>query len=166
MATPSNISVPALDELTADDIAKLDAPILLSLQNEFEEIAALLKARHEKFKSALEQRYGARSAEQRLSEGKDTGIVHIFDGELRVACNLRKKVEWDQAELLAIRKRIIEGGEDPAIYMKEEYRVAEAVYQGWPEQYKKAFLPARTVKPEKPAFSISDPNAPTTRGKR
>lgn len=161
-----NIDVSALDTLSPEGIAELDIETLADFQDEIDDAETLWGARKKALQFALDQRFGESATAKRLEDGKDTGTVHIPEGELSVACELRKKVEWDQEKLAAIRQRIIKGGGDPDIYMRTEYKIAEAVYADFVRQVQDVFNEARTVKPEKPKYIISDPKAPKKKSRR
>lgn len=152
----SNVTASAIDEMSIDDIAAFKLADLRSIQGEIDAAKVLWKAREDGLQAALDIRFGEKARALRLAAGKDTGTVHIDDSDLNVACQLGKKVEWDQPKLEAIWQRITAAGEDPKVYMKIAYSVAEAVYSQWPAKIIEAFKPARSVKPEKPKYVISD----------
>jgi hypothetical protein len=84
---------------------------------------------------------------------------------LDIACELQKKVEWDQPQLEALWDKIAAAGDNPAVYMQRELKIKEAAYTGWPDNIKSTFSPARTVKPQKPKFTISDPADKVKKGR-
>lgn len=153
----SNVTASMIDESSLDDIAGLKVVDQRALQIEIEKAEALWKARREALQAALDIKYGARATELRHGKGQDTGTVNIADDTLSVACELRKKVEWDQPQCEALWQRIAAAKDDPRVYMKLEYKISETAFNGWPANIKTAFEPARTVKPEKPKYIISDP---------
>lgn len=103
---------------------------------------------------ALDLKYSQRARELRLAEGKDTGVVHFEDGPVHITADLPKKVDWDQARLAEITRRISANGDNPAEYVEITYRVSEAKFNAWPETLKSAFAPARTLKTGKPGFRL------------
>lgn len=154
----SNISAAALDEMPETGAAEFDNEILRALQIEIDTAEELWKTRKGKLQAALDKKFGERAADVRKAEGKDTGTVTLKEqGGLEVKCELRKKVEWSQEELVAVRARIIKGGGDPDAYMQTEYKISEAVFNGWGKPVQDAFMAARTVKPEKPKYVVIDP---------
>lgn len=161
-----NIDASAIDTLSPEDIAALDIDTLADFQDEIDEAETLWDTRKKALQFALDQRFGETAKAKRLEEGKDTGTVHLPEGALSVACELRKKVEWDQEKLMAIRQRITTGGGDPDIYMRTEYKISEAAYGEMLPAVRDVFSEARTVKPEKPKYIISDPKAPKKRSRR
>jgi hypothetical protein len=74
---------------------------------------------------------------------------------VRITADLPKKVEWDQAKLNDITRRIAANGEDPAEYVEISYRISETKFNAWPETLKSAFAPARTLKTGKPGFRLA-----------
>lgn len=103
---------------------------------------------------ALDLKYSQRARELRLAEGKDTGVVHFEDGPVHITADLPKKVDWDQARLAEITRRISASGDNPAEYVEITYRVSETKFNAWPETLKSAFAPARTLKTGKPGFRL------------
>ena len=69
--------------------------------------------------------------------------------------DLLKKVEWDQAQLVALVERIRAGGDDPAEYVEVTYKVPERKYAAWPARIREAFASARTGRTGKPTFALS-----------
>lgn len=161
-----NVSAVMLDELTGEQVAALSLADLRALQIEVDIATAIWKARLENLQAGLDKKYGEAAAALRLADGKDTGTVHIPEGGLDIACELQKKVEWDQSQLEGLWTKIAAAGDDPAVYMQRELKIKEATFTGWPEGVKAAFSPARTVKPQKPKYIISDPAEKKTRGRR
>ncbi|MQM32141.1 MAG: hypothetical protein CRU78_17190, partial [Candidatus Accumulibacter phosphatis] len=91
----------------------------------------------------------------RLAAGKDSGVVHFDDDQVRITADLPKKVEWDQKQLADITRRIAASGDDPSQYVEISYRVSETKFNAWPESLKSAFVPARTLKTGKPGFRLA-----------
>lgn len=156
MAIGRNISAAVLDTMPVEEIVEeLQPQDYRSFQIEIEEAEALWKKRKETLQIALDNRYGEPAATSRLAQHKDTGTVHLPDGDYSVACELKKKVEWDTDKLTQIRKRIIEANEDPSVYMKLTLTVPEAVFANFSPKVQEAFTDARTVKPEKPKYVVT-----------
>ena len=113
------------------------------------------KKQLEHIEHAIDMRYAQRAKSLRLAQGKDTGVVHFDDGHVRITADLPKKVEWDQAKLNDITRRIAANGEDPTEYVEISYRISETKFNAWPETLKSAFAPARTLKTGKPGFRLA-----------
>lgn len=161
-----NIDVSALDNMAVEDAAALPIDHLCEFQDEIDEAEALWKKRKEALQTALDKRISEKAAAARLAAAKDTGTVHIPDGDLSVACTLSKRVKWDQEKMLAIRSRIANGGGDPDAYMKSVYTVPEAIYSEMQSAVRTVFADARTVETDKPKYVISDPKAPKKKSRR
>ena len=107
----------------AGDLAERSSDSLFQLKNDAADLLAAAKAIVEHVDRALDLRYAQRAHQLRLAAGKDTGVVHFDDGLVRITADLPKKVEWDQAKLNDITRRITANGEDPAEYVEISYRI-------------------------------------------
>jgi hypothetical protein len=136
-------------------LAELSGDSLFRLKNDAADQLAMAKALCEQVDRVLEQRYNTQAHQQRLSAGKDTGVVHFNDGEVRISADLPKRVTWDQKKLDEIAKRITASGEDPGQYIDISYKVSERKYEAWPDNLKSSFAGARTLKTGKPSFRLS-----------
>jgi hypothetical protein len=139
----------------AGELAELSSESLFKLKNDAADLQAAAKAIVEHVDRALDLRYAQRAHQLRLAAGKDTGVVHFEDGQVRITADLPKKVEWDQAKLNDITRRIAANGEDPTEYVEISYRISETKFNAWPETLKSAFAPARTLKTGKPGFRLA-----------
>ncbi len=139
----------------AGELAELSSESLFKLKNDAADLLAAAKAIVEHVDRALDLRYAQRAHQLRLAAGKDTGVVHFDDGHVRITADLPKKVEWDQAKLNDITRRIAANGEDPTEYVEISYRISETKFNAWPETLKSAFAPARTLKTGKPGFRLA-----------
>ena len=113
------------------------------------------KKQLEHIEHAIDMRYAQRAKSLRLAQGKDTGVVHFDDGNVRVTADLPKKVEWDQKQLHELILRIASGGDNPAEFIETSYRVSETKYQAWQESLRSQFTPARTVKVGKATYRLA-----------
>lgn len=134
--------VDALD----DQIFKLTQTIadeVNALQLKKSEVNALLNMEIEK------------AAEEQLS-GKDygCGTANIETTRHKVKVVVRKSVKWDEAELIKIREKIVEAGQNPAVFIKEKLSVSETAYKNFPIEIQNELLPARTVEAGKPSIKI------------
>ncbi len=139
----------------AGELAQRSGESLFQLKNDAADLLAAAKAIVEHVDRALDLKYAQRAHQLRLATGKDTGVVHLDDGRVRITADLPKKVEWDQAKLNDITRRIAANGEDPAEYVEISYRISETKFNAWPETLKSAFAPARTLKTGKPGFRLA-----------
>src|SRR6266511_3730944 len=104
---------------------------------------------------AVDLKYRDRAAAARAAGGKSTGTIRFADGDLVVIADLPKRVKWDQAKLgeaIEIIRR--DWRDDPAQYVRTEFKVAESAYSAWPEAIRRLFAAARTVETGKPCYLI------------
>lgn len=113
------------------------------------------KKQLEHIERAIDMRYALQAKALRLAQGKDTGVVHFDDGNVRVTADLPKKVEWDQKQLAGLVARIAAAGDNPAEFVETSYRVSETKYQSWQESLRSQFTPARTVKVGKASYRLA-----------
>jgi len=113
------------------------------------------KKQLEHIENAIDLRYAQQAKALRLAQGKDTGVVHFDDGDVRVTADLPKKVEWDQKKLSELIARIAAAGDNPAEFIETSYRVSETKYLAWQESLRSQFTPARTVKVGKATYRLA-----------
>ncbi|QQQ01002.1 hypothetical protein [Lysobacter enzymogenes] len=140
---------------SASDLAKLDVEVLYQLKRSADAAVASARADADAIDQALDHRYRQLAADARRAAGKDTGTVHLVDGDHRISVELPKRVEWDQARLAAIVERIRAAGENPGEFVEISYRVSEAKYSAWPASMRASFDSARTLKPGKPVYRLA-----------
>ena len=105
--------------------------------------------------AAIDFRLGDRVNRLRLELGRESGVIHLDDGDVRVTSELKKEVQWDQAKLAEIAKRIAQSGEDVRQYIDISYSVAESRFKAWPEMLRASFLEARTVKTGRASYRLA-----------
>jgi hypothetical protein len=118
-------------------------------------LLSAVKQLADRIDQALDRKYAEAAQAIRLSQGKDTGIVHFDDGAVRITADLPKKVEWDQLQLAEIVRRIQANGDNPSEFVDLTYKVSETKFNAWPESIKSVFVPARTLKTGKPSFRLA-----------
>lgn len=139
----------------ASQLAEVPSEALFHLKNDADGHLTAAKTLVDHLEQALALRYADRARALRLAAGKDTGVVHFDDGQVRVTADLPKKIEWDQKQLAAIVRRIADSGENPAEYVEIGYRVSETKFNAWPESLRTLFVPARTLNSGKPGFRLA-----------
>ena len=139
----------------AGTLAQQPAELLFSNKNAAADLLASGKALSDHIDQALDFKWSERARKLRHDAGKDTGVVHFDDGNVRVTADLPKKVDWDQARLAEITRRITDSGDDAKQYVEISYRVSETKFNAWPETLKSAFEAARTVKSGKPSYRLA-----------
>ncbi len=145
-------------DLEVGRVADLTAPELACIADDLAEQKASLGLIEDKLRAALDLKYGARAAQRRAEEAKDTGTVRFEDNGFVVVADLPKRVKWDQAKLrLAAEIIRTSWGDDPAEYIKTKLEVSEAAFANWPRPVRELFTPARTVETGRPSYRIETP---------
>jgi hypothetical protein len=107
---------------------KTISPILIS--------AALLLAGCSQTSSpdttTAEYAYDDRIRTARGDAGKDVGVVHIDDGDVRLSVDQSECVSWHQTQLAAIAKRIVAAGEQVEEFIGVAYSIPESRFNNWP----------------------------------
>ena len=150
----SSQSLYSLLETPVDHLVEQTSESLLRIKRSADEQFAVAKSAMAHIDLALDLKYGRRAHQLRLAMGKDTGVVHFDDGDVQITADLPKRVEWHQAKLADIARRIAASGDDPAQFVEISYRVAESKFNAWPQSLRSAFEPARTVKVGKAKFTL------------
>lgn len=139
----------------AGELAARSSESIFQLKNDAADLLAVAKAIVAHVDRALDHRYARHAHQLRVAAGKDTGVVHFDDGKVRVTADLPKRVDWDQARLAEITRRIAADGDDPSEYVEIRYRISETRFNAWSEAFKAPFIPARTVETGKPSFRLA-----------
>ena len=85
--------------LDIEAIAALTAPELACIMDDLAEQKASLALIEDRFRIALDRKYGARARQRRTEEGKDAGVVRFEDNGFVVIADMPKRVKWDQEKL-------------------------------------------------------------------
>jgi hypothetical protein len=143
------INLPTLEQIETDPsvLDKLPIEALAAITDTAKEAKARADTAAKAVTALLERRYGDRIAELYRAEAKDTGSVHIFEGDFDLQIERSKKVEWDQAALAAAGDKIAASGDDPHEYLTVRFGVEERKFTSWPTHIRAVFEPARSVKP-------------------
>jgi len=144
-----------LAELSVAQLAALSPQQKILLAQQLEQAGEWLKQVKARFDAALEQTYGDRIRSARGDGGKDFGVVHINDGDVRLSVDASKRVSWDQTQLATIAKRIDAAGESVGEFIDVAYSISETRFQNWPSTLRTQFEAARTVKPGKPTYRLT-----------
>ena len=96
-------------------------------------------------------------AQERQKQGKDTGTLSLLieDG-LVIKHVVPKIVSWNQGILKNLWEKIKASGDKPENYMDQKFNISETAYGKFPDGIKKAFDPAREVKPGKAKITFED----------
>lgn len=141
--------------IPATELAAFDARSLFQFKTLAADRLATAKAEVDHIENALNLKYAERAKHLRLVAGKDSGVVHFDDGDVRITADLPKKVEWDQALLANLEARIAANGDNPREFIDVSYRVSETKFSAWASALREQFIPARTVKVGKPSFRLA-----------
>lgn len=155
MSTDVNFTPEQVLATPAGTLAQQPAELLFIIKNAAADLLASGKALSDHIDQAIDFKWSERARNLRHDAGKDTGVVHFDDGNVRVTADLPKKVDWDQARLAEITRRITDSGDDAKQYVEISYRVSETKFNAWPETLKSAFEAARTVKSGKPSYRLA-----------
>ena len=136
-------------------LAQTSSAELFQLRSSVAERLAKERALQSHIDAAIDFRFGDRVNRLRLELGKESGVVHLDDGNVRVTSELKKEVHWDQAKLAQISARIAQSGEDVHQYIDISYSVPESRFKAWPETLRASFLEARTVKNGRVSYRLA-----------
>jgi predicted glycoside hydrolase/deacetylase ChbG (UPF0249 family) len=87
--------------------------------------------------------------EQVKDRVKSQGSTTVNAEGHKLVVTIPMRATWDEKALREIADNIRQHGDDPEQYIKFKPQVSESAYKAWPEQIRKVFEPARTVKPGK-----------------
>jgi ribosomal silencing factor RsfS len=150
-----DVTLAELQELKADEVAKLPVH---QLQTLVEDVAILLKrakSLDEKLSTALDLRFSEPAKAARSAAGKDTGRIRLVDNAFEIVADSPKVVVWQQDALSEIAAVIRDKwNENPTDYLTIKYGVSESKFNAWPPALQQAFAAARTVKVGKPSYEI------------
>lgn len=136
-------------------LAGHSAEVLFQMKNAAADRLAEAKQLLDHLDLAIDFKWREHARNLRLEAGKDTGVIHFDDGDVRITADLPKKIEWDQSRLAEITKRIADSGDDPKQYVEISYRVSETKFNAWPDTLKSSFEAARSVKTGKPSYRLA-----------
>ena len=113
------------------------------LQEVEQQLADLLKEK-KVIENSLSSQYQDAAQDQLHAKGKDFGqaTIHTDDG-FKVTIDFRKKVEWDQDQLISALDAM--DGDTAKHYASLKVSVAEAKFQQAPPEIKAALSECRTV---------------------
>jgi hypothetical protein len=151
-----NITIAALDTMGADEIAELPAAVLLDLQDELERFVESAQQRADRFRHALDLRYGQDASLMLAGRQAESGTIRVMDHDAQNVCEVEipKTVSWDQGKLSVLWDRITANGDDPAVYMKRTLAVSETALKSWPAAVQAEFSDARSYKHGRYRFNL------------
>lgn len=109
-----------------------------------------LQARLEELNDAIYEKVKDRVKEQ--------GSTTINEDGYKVVVTIPQRVSWNEQKLRQVAETIRQHGDDPEQYIQYKLAVPESKYKNFPEQIRKVFEPARTVKPGKRSIKVEETN--------
>ncbi|MBF0461278.1 MAG: hypothetical protein HQL87_07775 [Magnetococcales bacterium] len=149
------ITLNQLRQMPLGEVAALPVSELSRLQRDVTEAISQTKLVSDLLDGVLTRRFGDRAASIRQETRKDFGLIRFQDGDVEIAMDLPKRPSWDQGKLAGIVQTIRNAGDDPAQYVETTFDVSERKYTAWPDNIRRVFEPARTVKAGKPSFKLT-----------
>ncbi|MBF0097147.1 MAG: hypothetical protein HQM04_10755 [Magnetococcales bacterium] len=149
------VTLNQLRQMPLGDVAALPVSELARLQKEVAEAMGQTKLVSDLLDGVFVRRFGDRAATIRRETGKDFGLIRFQDGDVDVAMDLPKRPSWDQGKLAGIVQTIRDSGDDPGQFVEVTLDVSERKYTAWPDNIRRVFEPARTVKAGKPSFKLT-----------
>ena len=153
------ITIDQLHNMSVGTIAALDAGTLAQLLEQASSAVAKAKLTKDLLDGVLNHRYADRAALLRQEVGKDFGSIRFNDDNVTITADLPKRPVWDQQKLAQIAQRIRNAGDNPSEYIDTTLSVSERSYNAWPEQIRRTFESARTVKAGKQVFKLAPKKA-------
>ncbi len=150
----NRVTLAQLPEMTVEQVSALSLDQIELLLEDVADLKVTATQAGNILHAALHRRFVDPAAIARREAGKDSGKVTITEGDYAVACDLPKKVAWDQVKLSAVVSQLASMGEDPKEYIKTDLSVSETAYNAWPRSLKAIFEPARTVSTGKPTYTL------------
>lgn len=152
-----NLSTELLDKMEPGEIAALDPSTLEALQTLCAEEIVTARRRDNNLHKAFEQRYAGLASGALLRDGRDTGTVHLNDGEFDVTVTRPKRVKWDDAKVRAALDTL--SSEDARHYAKVEIKIDERKFAAAPPAVQTLFADARTVETGKATYCLTPAQA-------
>jgi len=147
----NRVTLNDLVRMTDAEIGAIPPDQLRELQNDLADLKAEYESRSHHLLRAFTSRYGDTFEGQRE---KDTGVVHIEDGDYQVSQDIRKTTTYDQKKIGRVLDLLKSSGEDITEYVEVSYKVPERKWTVWPAQIKRVFEPARIVKASTPKYTV------------
>lgn len=147
----NRVTLPDLIAMSDAERASLPIDMLWELQRDLADEKAKLETHSDAFYRAISARYEDTFEGER---DRDTGIVHIADGNFRISQDVKKNVRYDQKKLNAVLARLEKKGEDVREYVETTHKIPERKWAVWPAAVRKQFEASRQVQPSRPSYKI------------
>lgn len=94
--------------------------------------------------------------ERLKNQVKEQGSTTVNQDGYKITVTIPMRTTWDENKLKEIAENIKNHNDDPEQYITFKPQVSESSYKSWPEQIKKVFEPARTIKPGKRKIEVKE----------
>ena len=141
--------------LPVSDLVALSSETLCYLHHDATAQRTAAQTLIDYLEQVLKSKYAARATALRHALGENTRTVQFDEDGVRITAHWPTTINWDQAQLAAIARRLSNSGDDPADTLDLTYHVAESRYNAWPATLKAAFAKARTVRTGPPEFCLT-----------
>lgn len=149
-----NLTTAMLDCMSASELDGLPPSVLADLDWQLAEENTVNQRRRKALHDAFERRYAARASTLLRAEGRDTGTVHVTDGDYSVTVTRPKRVKWNQNALQDVLARL--SPETARHIASVEIKIDERRYEALMERDKDALRAARTVETGKATYALSE----------
>lgn len=148
--------IPQPENLTAQQISRLQINDLMQLTDLINERLAEAKTMKEKLDDGLNLRFSLKLQQKLQDMSKNTGTVHFYENNFKITAEVPKKITWDSQKTEQALQLLSE--ETRKQLVKISCSIDEKVYLALPPQYREALAPARTVTSGKVRFKITSQN--------
>ena len=124
--------------------------LLIEAKDELQKTQEKIKA----INNQITTRYQDAAQEKLHQQGKDFGSTTLYEGNLKIQFDFKKKVEWDQDKLVTILNKL--DTETAKHYATAKYTIPEAKYTNAPPEIKGVLSEARTVSLQGVSASIEE----------
>tara|TARA_R110002020_G_scaffold192861_2_gene393063 strand:- start:53 stop:499 length:447 start_codon:yes stop_codon:yes gene_type:complete len=126
--------------------------LLLEAKDELQKTQERIKS----INNQITTRYQDAAKEKLNQQGKDFGSTTLYEGNLKIQFDFKKKVEWDQDKLVTILNTL--DTETAKHYANAKYTIPEAKYTNAPPEIKGVLSEARTVHLQGVSANIEENN--------
>lgn len=132
---------------------------LASLEEDIDNQMRVLRDRKRILQDAKARRYSEAHDRMRTESGKPFGVITWHDGGCIVKAVKTAVVDWDQTELMAILKEMVENGHDPREWIDVKLAVTATRWNSWDNMTRAEFKHARIERPAKVAYQLKKEGA-------
>jgi hypothetical protein len=148
MSVPLNF----LDDSSIQEVSGLNIEELSDLAKRLKEAIDTQDRRKRVLNEAMRLRFEDTARAILNQEGKDTGTARFQEGDTTIIANFRKRVDWDENELM----KILAEHPEYKTEVKRALSIDERKYNNFSKDLQEIFEPARSVKVSSYEFSFKD----------